>query len=702
MLVWSGIFHNGFHYDDFANIVNNRFVHDPGNILQFFHDPRAFSSAPESASWRPLLSTLWTADYWAARGPFPQIFLIDSFVWFVLQLIFLYTLFRLIPGGSNLSALFGAALIGLHPVSAESVNYIAQRGGIIAALGIEAGLALWIFWPRMLPARIDLKAQGVPKSKAHERRKELQPVVDVVWNAVRRFPAPYLFPVVLAMLASPEAGAFALILLAYVMLLDTGRTPRQVLPAGITCGLLWLVPLAATWRYASAIRPPVLLYWATQPLAAVRYFLTFFWPGHLAVDTGLQATSAVSPMALAGYAGLAALIWAAVTLSRNQAWRATGFGLWWFLLALVPDALTPQREVEAIPRMHVAAVGLAFAVTRAGALLLSRARQSEKTKIPATAGAIAAASVLLIALGYGTAERNKVWGSEEMLWHDAVEKNPVNGLALTRYADALSQFGADLTTAYGMMKEAAKVSPQDPSIELALARTANRLGLQAEADAHFRRAIAVRPEWADSYGAYAHWLLGQLRENEAADNAKKALALRFDNADARHTLFDIYIRHHDWANAQQLGAETLRLYPDDMDATRTVNVASVAEDELKQSEAEAAKRGSDGYLTLSVVYYKNGRFDDCIRAAKEALKINPNLAEAWSNIAAAYHEMGKIDESAEASKEVVRLNPNLLNAKQNLEVVLAEQAALHKQSGGDAQPVPAPQKNTPAQSKKKH
>jgi len=701
MLVWSGTFHNVFHYDDFANIVNNRFVHEFGSIPRFFFDPRAFSEASESAAWHPLLSTLWTVDYWAARGAAPQVFLIDSFVWFVLQLIFLYTLFRLIPGGNKISALAGAALIGLHPMSSETVNYISQRGGILAALGVEAGLAMWIFWPRMVPARIDLKAGGMPKSKSHARRKQLQPIVDKVWSALLRVPAPYLFPVVVAMLASPQAGAFALILLAYVKLIDKERSPREIMPAGVVCGLLWFVPLAVTWRYGSAIRPAVWQYWATQPLVTVRYFLAFLWPGHLSVDTGLEPVSSIfSPLALAGYAGLAALIVGAVKLSRLDTWRTTSFGLWWFLLALVPDALAPQREVEAIPRMYVAAIGLAFAATRAGDVLLARARQAEKTKLSVTAAAIAGGVVLLVALGYSTYQRNTVWASEELLWHDAVEKNPVNGHALTRYAEVISGSGADLTTAYGMMKEAARVSPQDPAVEVALALTAQRLGQRAEADAHFKRAIAVKPDWANSYGAYSQWLLAQLREPEAVDNAKKALGLRFDSADARHTLFDVYIRHHDWDNALRLADETLRLYPDDMDAERTVNIATVAENELKQSEADAPKRGSDGYLALSVVYYKNGKYEDCIRAAKEALRISPNLAEAWSNLAAGYHEMGRIDDSVAAAKEVVRLNPRLLNAQKNLDALLAEQAALRaKAAAGSsaAKQPPAKQSGKPRQ-----
>ena len=680
-LVWSNIFQNSFHYDDFSTIVNNRFVHEPGRYWQFFRDPRSFSAISEDASWRPLLSAFWTLDYWAARGANPQIFLIDSFVWFIVQLIFVYVVFRLIPGGSHLSALFGTALVGLHPVSAETANYISQRGGILAALGIAMGMAAWIFFPRMLPRRIDLGAPQVPKSDWDAWRLKTQPKLDTAWTAFLKAPlAFYLIPVVPALLTSPVSASFALILLAYVIVLDPDRSPRHVIPAGIVCGLLWIVPEALTWQSASQVRPPAILYWATQPLVAVRYLFTFVWPGRLAIDSGLQAVDSVfSPLALAGYAGLGMLVALAVAASRSSAWRGAGFGLWWFLVALLPDALAPQRFVEATPRMYVAMIGLAFAVTRAAAVALERVRRSEKNKLPATIATAAAGLLLLGGLGWSTSQRNAAWESEETIWHDAVEKYPVNGRALVHYAEALTANGADLTTAYGMMQRAATLSPHDPSIEIELARTASRLGLLREAEGHYQRVIRIQPGWADGYGLYSQWLLGQFREQEAVDNAHKAMSLRSDQADARHTLMDAYVQHHDWENAMRVARETISLYPDDTGAVRAINVSSAALNEVKQLETQAPGRGRDGYLALSVTYFKNGRYEDSVKAAREALKIDPNSAESWSNLAAALHSLGRIDESVEASKETVRLNPNLPFAKSNLEYALAEQADQHKQ-----------------------
>ena len=65
---------------------------------------------------------------------------------------------------------------------------------------------------------------------------------------------------------------------------------------------------------------------------------------------------------------------------------------------------------------------------------------------------------------------------------------------------------------------------------------------------------------------------------------------------------------------------------------------------------------------------------DCIRAAREALRIDPNLGEAYANIATAYDTMGKVDEAIAALREEVRINPNLRLATRNLSVELAIKA----------------------------
>ena len=104
-------------------------------------------------------------------------------------------------------------------------------------------------------------------------------------------------------------------------------------------------------------------------------------------------------------------------------------------------------------------------------------------------------------------------------------------------------------------------------------------------------------------------------------------------------------------------------------------MAQTGIDSLNKAASTAlAKPTVDNFLKLSVLYYETGRYEDCIHAAQSALKINPDLGEAYGNIASAYHTMGKLDETIAALEEEVRINPNLPAAKSNLQIELAVKA----------------------------
>src|SRR5205823_10996832 len=90
-----------------------------------------------------------------------------------------------------------------------------------------------------------------------------------------------------------------------------------------------------------------------------------FVPVHLSADSDLQPFAHVwSPLAIAGYTGLAALIALGTITARRSNWRAVSFGIWWFLLALLPSAIIPDRVVESDWRMFLPFAGLALAVSR--------------------------------------------------------------------------------------------------------------------------------------------------------------------------------------------------------------------------------------------------------------------------------------------------------------------------------------------------
>ena len=66
-------------------------------------------------------------------------------------------------------------------------------------------------------------------------------------------------------------------------------------------------------------------------------------------------------------------------------------------------------------------------------------------------------------------------------------------------------------------------------------------------------------------------------------------------------------------------------------------------------------------------YHRAGKYNECIQAAREALRLRPDYAEANNNIAAAYESMSQWDEAIGAAKAALRISPNYRLAKNNLD-----------------------------------
>jgi tetratricopeptide (TPR) repeat protein len=284
------------------------------------------------------------------------------------------------------------------------------------------------------------------------------------------------------------------------------------------------------------------------------------------------------------------------------------------------------------------------------------------------------ALILVAALGWGTFLRNQVWESDSALWMNAIAQSPRNGRALMHYGQTRLAAG-NPGAALEYLSRAEVLAPHDPLIQVNLAFAYERLSRVTDSEAHFRRAVAFGPSWSPSYSWYAEWLFSLNRTEQASLFAARALALDPWDMAARRTMMDIMTDAHEWVKLKQFALDTLRLYPGDPDGLRTLQVAQNGIDDVGKAEAVVRTQPNvNNYLALSVLYFETERYQDCIDAAREALKINPDQAEAYANIAAAYHTMGKLDETIAALREEVRLNPNLPSAKANLDFELNARA----------------------------
>ena len=584
-------FQNSFHFDDAHTIVNNTAIQDLKNTPLFFRDATTFSSLPTNQSYRPIVSTLFAIDYKLGSGnPFP--FHLSVLALFVaLDLLIAFVIYRLI--GNEWIALAAAALFGLHPANADTVNYIIASSEIISTLGVIASFAIYLAFP----------------------------------NARKYF--LYVLPAALGILAKPPAAVFPVLFWIHWILFERKEshpTATWLLRFGeiavpfVVCGAILLFVHYMTPKSWIAGARDTHNYLITQPYVALLYFKSFFWPSDLSADYDLEPLSSTSdPRFWFGVLFLILLLAISILCTRSKKTRAISFGLFWFLIALLPTSLFPLAEVMNDHRTFLPYIGLTLAIAGAIALfvcLLPAGRQ----RLPLQISAVAILLVLC-ASAFATFQRNKAWKTEESLWRDVTIKSPKNSRGLMNYGNTLMAKG-DFNGALDYFHRALTLAPQYSVLFVNLAIAEDATNQSAIAEQHFKEAMRLAPFAPDSYTFYARYLLAHSRTREAETFIRSALSLSPTDLTAREVLARF--------ERQQINTP-------------------------------------EQYLALSLRKYNEGIYEESIAAAQSALSLRPDYAEAFNNICAACNKLGRYDEAASACEQALRIKPDFDLARNNLQ-----------------------------------
>ena len=590
LAAYSNHFGNSFHFDDAHTVVNNAAIQSLRNIPRFFTDATTFSSLPSNQSYRPLVSTLFAIDY-AIGHLKPFWFHFSIFTLFLaLVLLVAFVVYQLID---NLWIAFGgAALYGLHPANADTVNYIVASAEIISTLGIVASFAVYAAFPHLRKYCI------------------------------------YALPAAIGVLAKPPAAIFPVLFAAYLVLFSGSPAKRRLSEVAVPfliCAAALLVVQAMTPKSWVAGARDAHNYLITQPYVTLLYFKTFFWPVGISADYDLNPfTTTDDPRFWAGFAFVVVLATMSIFAARVNKTRVIGFGLLWFLIALLPTSLFPLAEVMNDHRSFLPYIGLAISLAGFISLMFqARIARSAMTRVALSVAIL----LILCANGYATFQRNKVWKTEETLWRDVSMKSPGNPRGLMNYGNTLMAKG-DFTGALDHFHRAQSISPQYAVLLINLAIAEDATKQDAAAEQHFKDALRLAPTVPDSYTYYARYLLSHSRAEEARAFLRSALELSPIDLTARELL------------AQAEGQAP--------NAPRT--------------------QTPESYLNLSLQRYREERYVESIAACRAALELRPNYAEAWNNICSAYNKLGRYEEAAAACEQALRYKPDFELARNNLRV----------------------------------
>ena len=606
--VYANHFQNSFHFDDFHTVVDNPSIRSLRNIPSFFTDATTFSVLPANRTYRPIVSASLAIDYFLGHSYTPFWFHLTTFLLFLVLVVSIAALYGIILDRTRLSsanawlALLGAAWFGFHPVMAETVNYVIQRGDLYCTLGCVTALCLFARFPR------------------------------------RRRTGLYLPPLVFALLSKPPAAVFPGLLFLYIYFFESERKHHRVgsslletFPAIIvTVVLLWLQSAMTPQTFLPSIISPA-NYRLTQPYVWLRYTAALVLPLHLNVDTDLVPFSSFNVQAIEGTAFLFVLLLAIVWTCRRRDLYPIAFGLSWFLITQLPTSIYPLSEVENDHRMFFSFVGLILAALWTATLLIERIFSPSKRLRTAIAGF---AVIALIPYAYGSYRRNQVWRTEETLWLDDIQKSPHNGRGLMIYGITQMNIGA-FPAALDSFNRASLYTPSYPTLEINLGIVNGAMAdlgdpiRAAEAERHFLRAITLAPTDDTTHAFYGRWLSDHGRYQEALTELQTAVVLN----PARTMQRDLLLQVSAKAVAPQA--------PQPATSASLINRSLTLNQQGRFEESTTAALGALRLDPHSALAWNNiaannealRHWDAAIDAAHHALSLQPDLQIAKNNLA---------------------------------------------------------------------
>lgn len=657
---YSNHFHNGFHFDDSHTIVDNVHIRNIKNIPEFFYKPEMFSASPAHWGLRPIVTTTLAIDYWMGNGLNPFYFHLSTFIFFIILCVMLFFIYKQILAQTHKDfdvkyvVLFGVAWYALHTANAETINYIISRSDVLSTFFIVASFLIYIRWPNL-------------------RNKFL-----------------YIIPAFIGVFAKETVLVLLIVLFFYIILFEKSLSIKQLFTKEHyteifkTIGKLLplLLVVGATQIYTlskidaiDGISNPLGPYILTQSYVWLRYLTAFFLPLNLSADTDWTVINNLTDeRIIIGVIGVIMLIWVIFKTSEKAETRSISFGLVWFAAALLPTSLAPFAEVTNDHRMFFPFIGLILSMITAILLLLKKYQLQWNNNNFFKSAVIFTAFLIVGLNAYGVHQRNKIWKDGETLWLDVTIKSPLNGRGMMNYG--LTQMAkGNYTVAEEYFNKAVIHLPYYSTLYVNIGVLKSATHQPKLAEDNFKKALALEPNAINSYSYYARFLNESNRLQEAQKMGEKALEINPSSLFTLNILLNVYQKLGLRDSLTNTAKKVLTLLPGDKTALNYLDIAQNQTLSINTNTGEqsiATKTAAD-YLNESFIHYNNQDYKNCIKSCEEALKINPNYADAYSNIGAAYNQLKQWDKGAEACKKALSINPKHQLALGNLQWALKQQ-----------------------------
>lgn len=520
-------------YDDHAYVYENPVVQ---NGLTWKGALWALSYG-EIGHWHPLTWLTHMADC-QLYGLWPGGHHLTNVALHTGTAVLLFLVLRSMTGAFWRSA-FVATVFAVHPLRAESVAWISERKDVLCGMFFMLTVGAYARYSRR-PSRgrymvvVLLFALGLLSKNMLVTLPFVLLLLD--WWPLRR-------------IKLADGGAREL--------QRPGIPFWQLLKEKIPLFLLSIASCVATALVPEKIgnmgRVPVVVRLENAVTSYVTYMRQMFFPGKLAVPYLFSPNDTAAWKVALALVVLIVVTVGVLACRRKRPYLLAGW--FWYLGMLIPVIGIVQISyyARADRYTYLPGIGLAMAVTWLVADLSAAwrfRRAALGSLMVLVAGALAVA-------GY---RQTSYWRDSETLWARVQDCTSNNCVACNCMGVALAARGAG-DQAIAQYRKALEIKPDYADARNNLGIALFNKGEKAEAIAQYRKALAVTPDYEDARNNLGVALQDRGEKEEAVAQYRKALEIKPDYADARNNLGVALLDKGEWTEAIAQFKKALEINP---------------------------------------------------------------------------------------------------------------------------------------------
>ena len=483
-----------------------------------------------------------------------------------------------------------ALVFALHPLRVESVAWITERRDVLSGLFFLAAILAYL--------------RGVEAGQGIEPRWRTYSLV--------------LFGAGLLSKASVMTLPAILVLLDVYPLRRGAFTWRRLV---VEKAAYWILALAGAVGALVALRlsglriTPYAAYGPEARAAMVAYSFWFYpstwvWPVRLSPMYQLPVRlDPLAPKFLLPAVGLVVVTTLLVLLRKR--WPG-GLAAWVYsAVMLLPISGVVHAGFQLAHDRYSYLSGLGLALLAGGAITwILRAAAARRVSRPVAAGALAAAALVIVALGVGSWQQTRIWRDSEILWRWGLETDPLCAICANNLA-------------------------------VQFIHTDNAARLR-EGEQLARYALSINPDYDSSYNTLGAILAQRHEDREAEAAFRQAMRLAPDRISASVNLGLLYARGGRYAEALPLLRAAFARAPEQ--AGLRTNLALT----LRNAGVEQARAGIVAEAEALL---------------REALDLTPEDPEIHRNLGLALWEQGRADQAGPHLERAAALRPEDAAAK---------------------------------------